>query len=42
MKKKEKKRIKNALLAIVEGKECSLAPSAKESIEAAKLLLKKF
>lgn len=42
MKKKERKRIKKALLAIVEHGAEGLAAPTRESIEAAKLLLKKF
>lgn len=42
MKKKEKKRIKKALMQIVEGEGSNLAVSASESIKAAKLLAKHF
>lgn len=42
LKKKEKKRIKKALMQIVEGKGGNLAVSANESIKAAKLMMKRF
>ena len=42
LKKKEKKRIKKALMRIVEGEGGNLAVSANESIKAAKLMMKRF
>lgn len=42
MKKKDKKRIKKALLEIVEGRGSNLEVHANESIKAAKLLLKRY